>query len=403
MPPAPSFLRSALLTVVGLLVFGAVTDSLPGCGRADEKVAPSPRGWPRFRGPDGNGVSSEKLDLRPRPEKVWEAEVGQGSASLIVQDGRLYTLGTQRRRGAVLCCLDADTGKPLWEQTVTSWDGNSSPTVAGDRLYLLCSEDKPIVYCCRTSDGKAVWRKELPKPTDTRHYGHAGSPLLWEDLVIVNAGLGTALKRDTGEVVWEHRGLSGLATPVLYEEGGKPAVLIFAGAALYSRDARSGRELWSIPWKTSLAVNACDPIPHQGKVFLSTDYGKHAALFDVSARPPRQQWVEKGSSFSSGFLWEGHLYCFADRDFACLDLATGKRKWSVPGVGGGSAILAGDKIILLTDRGRLHVAPVSAMAFRPALEDRIHGGTTWTPPSLVNGRLFVRNKEGQALCLRLGK
>ncbi len=388
----------------GLLALGALADALPDGRAAGEKGGAPGAGWPRFRGPGGDGISREKLDLLPKPKKVWDAEVGQGNASLIVQDGRLYTVGKWRGRGAVLCCLNADTGKQLWEQRVASWSADSSPTASGERLYLLCTyEEKPVVYCCRTSDGKTVWRKELPKPTDTRHYDHAGSPLLWEGLVIVNAGLGTALKCETGEVVWQHRGLPGLATPVLCEEGGQPAVLIFAGEALYARDARTGREHWSIPWKTSLAVNACDPIPHRGKVFLSTDYGKHAALFDVAARPPRQEWVEKGSSFSSGFLRDGHLYCFAGGEFVCLDLATGKRKWTGPGAGAGAAILGDDKIILLTDRGRLYVAPASPAEFRPVLRERIHGGTTWTPPSLVNGRLFVRNKEGQALCLRLGK
>ncbi|MFH1924828.1 MAG: hypothetical protein ABIP48_33680, partial [Planctomycetota bacterium] len=51
-------------------------------------------------------------------------------------------------------------------------------------------------------------------------YGYAGSPLLWEDLVILNVGTGLALQRNTGAVVWQHEGLAGLATPVLYLEGG---------------------------------------------------------------------------------------------------------------------------------------------------------------------------------------
>jgi outer membrane protein assembly factor BamB len=328
--------------------------------------------------------------------------VGEGNASLIVRENRIYTAGQQRGRGVVLVCLARDTGKLIWEKPVDSWSTDSSPTLAKDRGFFLCTQQKPSLVCFRLSDGETIWRKELPQATGERHYGFAGSPTLWRDLVMVNVGLGTALKQDTGETVWGHAGLSGLATPILYEEKRGPAVMIFAGEALYARDASTGRELWSIPWKTSLAVNACDPIYHDGKVFICTTYGKHAALFDVSVSPPRQLWIERGSSFSSGFLWKDHLFCFAESEFTCLDLA-GKKKWSSGHVGGGSALLAGDKILLLSDKGTLSIAPASLESFQPLIETRIHGGTTWTPPSLVQGKLFVRNKDGSAVCLQIAE
>jgi outer membrane protein assembly factor BamB len=116
-------------------------------------------------------------------------------------------------------------------------------------------------------------------PAQIRGYGYAGSPLLRKDLVILNIGTGLALQRNTGEVVWQHEGLAGLATPVVYLEGGQSRVLIFGGKAFFARDARTGRELWPIPWKTKLAANGCYPIYHDGKVFVTTGYGKHAALF----------------------------------------------------------------------------------------------------------------------------
>ena len=359
--------------------------------------------WQRFRGPNGNGIVSDKLILLAKPRELWTTSVGSGNASLIVQGDRLYTVGSQAGRGPVLVCLNADTGKLIWEQRLDAWSGDSSPTLLKDKGYLVCDKKPPALLCFQLSDGKTIWRKEMPAATGERHYGHAGSPTLWRDLVIVNVGLGTALKQDTGEIVWSHTGLSGLATPVMYdEEKGQPAVMIFAGEGLYAREASTGRELWSIPWKTDLAVNACDPIYHDGKVFISTTYGKHAAMFDVSASPPKQIWKERGSSFSSGFLWNDHLFYFGGSEFNCLDLA-GNKKWSSPGAGGGSALLAGDKILLLNDRGYLWVAAASVDEFRPLFETRIHGGTTWTPPSLVKGRLFVRNKDGAAICLQIGE
>ncbi|MDH3583071.1 MAG: PQQ-like beta-propeller repeat protein, partial [Phycisphaerae bacterium] len=356
-----------------------------------------------FRGPAGNGIVPGKLKLLPQPRRLWKAPVGTGNASLIIQANRLYTVGKRPGKGMHLICLDTATGKLLWERQMDSWFADSSPTLDRGRLYLLCTyENKPVVYACSATDGKVLWQTKLSKPDGQRHYGHAGSPLLWQDLVIVNAGTGAALNRDTGAVVWQHEGLGGLATPVLYREKTQTGVLIFGGKSLHARDGRSGRELWSIAWKTNLAVNAGDPIYHNQRLFISTDYGKHAALFDVRTTTPKQLWKEQGSSFSSGFLWQGNLYCFTGGEFACLDFATGQKRWKGPHMGKGSAILADGKIILLSENGRLAIAPLSTDGFQPTIQEQIHGGTTWAPPSLVNGRLYLRNKEGQAICLQIG-
>jgi outer membrane protein assembly factor BamB len=179
--------------------------------------------------------------------------------------------------------------------------------------------------------------------------------------------------------------------------------MIFAGEALIARDPRTGRELWSIPWKTELAVNACDPIYHDGTVFLTTDYGKHAALFDVNGREPRQLWKESGSSFSSGILRDGFLYCFTGTRLSCLEFETGTRRWAHPEAGRGSLLLAGDKLILLSDKGQLSVALISSRSFTPILQTEVLGGTTWVPPALADGKLYVRNTDGDLVCLRIAK
>src|SRR6478735_9524272 len=77
--------------------------------------------WPRFRGPDGNGIAADKLKLLAKPTEVWTASVGSGNASLIVQEGRLYTVGSQRGMGPFMTCLDAQTGKRIWDVKVDSW------------------------------------------------------------------------------------------------------------------------------------------------------------------------------------------------------------------------------------------------------------------------------------------
>ena len=360
--------------------------------------------WPRFRGPHGNGISDEELTLLPDgPQQIWETSVGDGYSSLAIHDGRLYTMGRRPGHAGVLHCLDAATGKPIWEDVNGCSYQVSTPTVEKGRVYLLSTaESKPVSCCYDAATGEVLWRRELPSPAQIRGYGYAGSPLLCEDLVILNIGTGLALQKNTGAVVWRHEGLAGLATPVLYFERGHPRVLIFAGKAIFARDARTGGQLWSIPWETRLAANCCDPIYHDGKVFVTTGYGKHAVLFDVSSGQPGQLWKEKGSVLSSGFFWQGYLYCFVGKQFSCLDFRTGRRQWTFHS-GAGSVLMANEKLILLGDTGKLTIAELSSLSFRPIIQKQILEGTTWTPPALVDGNLYVRNRVGKVICLRIGE
>lgn len=366
--------------------------------------APNRPAWPRFRGPHGNGICAEQLVPLDEPQRLWATAVGSGNAALLIDSGKLYTVGYQpSQSSSVLSCLDADTGEVQWDKKIHSGGCDATPVIDDGRIYVLHHLEKPVIGCYQLADGKEVWKTELPAPRGNRHYGHAGSPLVWRDRVIVNAGAGVAVKRDSGEIIWKHEGLPGLATPVFYNHKERDCVLIFGGDTLYGRDMRTGRELWNVEWKTDLAVNACDPIFHDGKVFVSTSYGLHAALFDISGAEPRKLWKEKGSSFSTGFVHAGHVYCFTGANFSCIELKSGERKWTGPGVGGGSAILAGDKIVLLNDSGRMFIADISAERFDASVDAQIHGGTTWTPPSLVGGKLYCRNKDGLVGCVRIGK
>lgn len=360
--------------------------------------------WSQFRGPHRNGISDEKLTLLSGgPEPIWEASVGDGYASLAIQNGRLYTAGRRAGQAGKLHCLDAVTGKPIWEVVNDCAYQVSTPTIENDRVYVLSTlENTPVVWCRDATSGEIRWRRELPLPEQVRAYGYAGSPLVWEDLVILNVGTGLALRQDTGAVVWSHEGLAGLATPVLYFADGKLRVLIFAGKALFARDARTGEELWSVPWETRLAANCCDPIYHDAKVFVTTGYGKNATLFDVTTGQPTQLWQEKGTVLSSGFFWQGYLYCFVGKQLACLDFRTGRQQWTFPS-GAGSVLTADEKLVVLGDTGELTIAELSSREFRPIVQKQILEGITWTPPALVEGKLYARNRQGKVVCLRIAE
>jgi outer membrane protein assembly factor BamB len=87
----------------------------------------------------------------------------------------------------------------------------------------------------------------------------------------------------------------------------------------------------------------------------------------------------------------------------CVEFATGTQKWSQPGVGSGALIVADGKLIVLTDRGELQVAPASPDGFKPTSRAQVLGGKCWTVPVLANGRIYARNARGDVVCVDVRK
>jgi hypothetical protein len=58
--------------------------------------------WPRWRGPNGDGISTEKdwdpLTVNDQNKPVWTAQVGIGFSTIVVADGKAITMGNIRIR-----------------------------------------------------------------------------------------------------------------------------------------------------------------------------------------------------------------------------------------------------------------------------------------------------------------
>src|SRR3981081_3625094 len=78
--------------------------------------------WPQWRGPDRNGISSEKVLLswpEEGPKVLWRAAVGTGFSSFSLSHERVYTMGNSSDQDTIWC-LDASSGKPIWHHTYNS-------------------------------------------------------------------------------------------------------------------------------------------------------------------------------------------------------------------------------------------------------------------------------------------
>ena len=107
-------------------------------------------------------------------------------------------------------------------------------------------------------------------------------------------------------------------------------------------------------------------------------------------------------------LIDGYLYG-VDGDttqkasLKCIELKTGEVQWTHEDFGSGNVIAANGKLICLSGKGELLVAPVSPKSFKPSARAQVLGGKCWNPHVLANGRLFCRNAEGDLICLDLRK
>jgi hypothetical protein len=69
------------------------------------------------------------------------------------------------------------------------------------------------------------------------------------------------------------------------------------------------------------------------------------------------------------------------------------------GLGKGGLIVAGDKLLVLTERGELILANATPAAYQELARAQVMGGTCWTHPVLANGKIFCRNHDGELVCL----
>jgi len=373
--------------------------------------------WPQWRGPERNGISAETdwdpAALAKGPRIVWRTDVGLGYSGVAVKGDRLYTMGNVGGRDSVIC-LDTRTGKVIWNYSYPArsmqYPGpRATPTIDGDTVYTLSSDGQ--LLCLSADRGTVHWQRNIVADFGARppNWGFAGSLVVEGDLLLANAGIsGLALNKRNGKPVWvSATGTGGYATAVLYTRNGTRYAAIFGRRAIYGVEAQTGKQAWSYPWVTGNDVNAADPLVFEDRVFISSNYGAGSALLDISGRQPKLLWKNGSvnSHFSSFVLIDGYIYGndgFAGRRsgaFRCLDVETGRVMWS-ESLGFGSLIAADGKLILLTERGDLHIAEATPSGYREISRARsILSSSCWTPPVLCDGRIYLRNHRGELVCL----
>jgi outer membrane protein assembly factor BamB len=382
--------------------------------------------WPKWLGPQGNGISRETVstDQWPRsgPKQVWGKTVGVGHSSPVAVDGRVYLfhlVGSQDH----LTCFDAETGKVVWDQKYNGgWTGaykgtRSTPVIEKDdnRIYTLGGAGHLV--CRELDSGKPVWALDVLKASNSQplQWGQASSPLVLGDHIYVQGGDGGALAvcvdKRRGQPVWQSqaRDKGGYAHIVQVDPGGVPQLVVFGGRAVYGLDPERGRTLWQEPWQTSYDVNAATPVYRDGYLFVSSEYNHGCMMLKLDGRGAKKLWDKRDvqCKFQPPILDGDHLYVNSAGTIKCMSWPDGKVVWESKDRklelgAGGSMVRVGDKLVTLSERGKLSLVLATPEGAKPLAQSQLFDAReVWSTPLIYGGRLYAKGGE-EFVCLDLG-
>ncbi|QDU44091.1 outer membrane biogenesis protein BamB [Symmachiella dynata] len=390
-----------------------------------EEVVPAEGDVTIFRGADRTGRIVDagirtNWDEQP-PREIWRHPVGLGWSSFIVVDGLAFTQ-EQREENETVVCYNAETGDEIWAHTdsvrfseVLGSDGpRATPTYFDGRLYTQGATG--ILNCLDARTGESIWATNILEDAGAKvlSWGMSGSPLVYDDVVVVNAGGDDAgliaYHRLTGDRVWSAgNGPASYSSPRLANILGEQQLLIFNGNGLSGHDPTTGEELWNFPWTTGPKVNAVLPYPlDESRILISTGYGLGAALLEVKHEGDQwsaeQVWksIRLKAKFNDFVVKDDYVYGLDEGVLTCLDLKTGKRVWKAGRYGYGQILLVDDLLLIITESGEVLLVKAEPKKSQPLARFQAIGGKTWNHATLVRGRLFVRNAR-EAACYDISK
>jgi outer membrane protein assembly factor BamB len=412
--------------------------------------------WPSFRGPNASGVDSKaKLPTTwnaVKGENIrWSTAIpGSSHSSPIVWGNKIFLITAVsaddsatinvKAKGIGLAkdfvkhtwkiyCLDKQNGKILWEKTayesvpraarhLKASHANSTPVTNGKYVVALFGSEG---LDCYDLNGKLLWKKDLgvlnpglwSDPTSS--WGHSSSPVIFRDLVIVQAdghkqSFIAAFNLRDGNQVWrvERNEITSWATPTLHETGGRTELIVNGGRFIRGYDPLTGKELWRFSDKdTQVKMQA--PLVAHGLIYITGGYPpgrpmyafRSGAAGDISLKPTQETnefiaWsASKGSPYTpTPIIYEDLFYTCADNGvFTAYNAKTGEQVYQqrLPSSFSASPVAADGKLFLASEDGDVFV--VKAGPTFEILATNPMGKALMATPAISDRMLILRTED----------
>jgi outer membrane protein assembly factor BamB len=398
--------------------------------------------WPAWRGPRGNSTSDARelpLEWSETSGVVWKAPLaGWGTSTPAVWNDAVFVT-FQNENKLMLARLDRTSGQVVWTQEVgqgdTPREGKSRERQKFHRLHNLASpspvtDGRHVVVhfgngLLATYDfaGKLLWQHDLQQEygTYTIWWGHANSPVLYDNLVIsvcmqdslsdlgVQAAPSYLLAHDvaTGKLVWKSMRLTdapseqgdAYTTPIVMNVDGQPQLVVMGANQLDGYDPRTGKQRWFLGGLVG-GRTVTGPTAADGLIYVTR--GMRGPLLAV--RPggdgelpaDRIAWQhDKGTPDTPcPVAIDGLLFTITDDGIArVFDAASGKLHWTkrLEGDYKGSPVAGAGRVYFQNTAGLCTVVAAKS-EFEMLAENRLTGETLGSP-AVAHGQIFVRTRD----------
>ena len=346
--------------------------------------------WPRFRGPDGSGVTVDaqaptQWDAASGKNIAWKSPVPlPGNNSPILWNGKLYISGADERQRQVFC-FDAASGRELWKQDVpVTPTGQGKVKLMEDTGYAASTmaTDGRGVYAAFPNgdvvgfdlDGKQLWLRGFGIPKN--EYGHASSLAMFKNTLLVqidqadaDAHLSKLMALDgaTGKTVWEtpRAAPASWCTPLVINAAGRDQVIAAGDPLVTAYNPADGKEIWRA--KCLKQDVGPSPVFSAGLVFVASEFPCLTAIKPDGA----------GDVTATHCVWRGE----DGLPDTCSPLGTGKH------------------LLLLTTSGTLTCYEIKEgkMLWEKDFDSEFRAS-----PSLVDGKVYLIGAEGKCWVVELG-
>lgn len=429
-----------LFVVINTIVLMTVTSALA-------------QDWPQWRGPNRDAKAAEFKAPKTWPKELtqkWKATVGEGVATPALVGDKLYVF-SRENGNEVTRCLDAATGKELWQDKYESLGATgpsqgfsgprSSPTVADGKVVTLGV--RGMISCLDAATGKKLWRKDEFQAFPRFH--PASSPIVVNGLCIAQLGgqdNGALVAYDlaTGEQKWKWSGDSpGYASPVVMTVGDTKLIIAETERRIVAVNAADGKLAWETPYTVQgRGYNASTPIVDgQTLIFCGSGRGAKAVKIEKTGDGfvGKELWsnAEKSVQFDTPVLKDGIIYGLTQgNEFFALNAKDGKLAWSAPvgkpgeappaagpggagrqggpggpgggrgmGMGGGggfgSIVDAGSVLLALTPSSELIAFQPGDKAYTELARIKVSDSQTHAYPVISGNRILIKDKDAVTL------